>query len=192
MTQSLARCITVEHFHSVNKQEDADAQRETTELSLREVVHELQGVLAGVTCIALSEVTVGDGDSRLAVGKSESIRLTCKELGIACLPLDEILNPNFGMGCCATCPYQAHSEACCRTFTQEELDSNSMSMALIVTAILKLAFCSEGSTKSSNTKDSLKKIIRKFNIFRYIHMLYIKFTTSALKVKRMVQWQKST
>ena len=36
------------------------------------------------------------------------------------------------------------------------------------------------------------KIMRKFNIFRYIHMLYIKCTTSALKVKLMVQWQKST
>jgi hypothetical protein len=171
MTQSLARCITVEHFHSVNKQEDADAQRGTTELSLREVVHELQGVLAGVTCIALCEVIVGEKDSRLAVGKSESIRITCKELGIASLLLDEILDPNFGMGCCAACPHQTNSEACCRTFTDEELDSKSMSMALIVAAILKLTFCSESSKKSSKTKDSLrKKIMRKCNIFKYIHM----------------------
>ena len=157
MTQSLARCITVEHFQSVNKQEDADAQRGTTELSLREVVHELQGVLEGVTCIALCEVTVGDEDSRLAVGKSESIRITCKELGIACLPLDEILDPNFGMACCAACPNQTNSEACCRTFTDEELDSKSMSMALVVAAILKLTFCSESSKKSSNVIDSLRK-----------------------------------
>jgi hypothetical protein len=145
MTQSLARCITVEHFHSVNKQKDTDAQRGTTELSLRDVLRELQGVLGEVTCIALCEVTVGEEDSRLAVGKSESIRITCKELGIACLPLDEILNPNFGMGCCAACPYQANSEVCCRTFTYDELDSNSMPVALIVTAILKLTFCSESS-----------------------------------------------
>jgi hypothetical protein len=107
MPQSLERCITVEHFHSVNKQEDADAQRGTTELSLRDVLNELQAVLEGVTCIALCEVTVGEGDSRLAVGKSESIRITCKELGITSLLLDEILNPNFGMGRCAACPYQA-------------------------------------------------------------------------------------
>jgi len=78
MTQSLARCITVEYFHSVNKQEDADAQRRTTELSLRDVLHELQGVLGGVTCIVLCEVTVGEGDSLLEVGKSESIRITTK------------------------------------------------------------------------------------------------------------------
>jgi len=141
MTQSLARCITVEHFHAVNKQEDADAQRGTMELNLRDVVHELQGVLEGVACIALCEAIVGDGDSRLADGKSESIRITCKELGIASLLLDEILDPNFGMGCCAACQYRANSEACCRTFTDRELDSNSMPMALIVTAILKLTFC---------------------------------------------------
>ncbi|MGZ5561679.1 MAG: DUF2703 domain-containing protein [Halobacteriota archaeon] len=171
MTQSLARCISIEHFHSVNKQEEADAQRGTTELSLREVVHELQGVLEGVTCIALCEVIVGEEVSRLAVDKSESIRITCKELGIASLLLDEILDPNFGMGCCAACPNQANPEACCRTFTDEELDSKSMSMALIVAAILKLTFCSESSKKSSNAKDSLrKKIIHRFNIFRYINM----------------------
>jgi len=162
MTQSLARCITVEHLHSVNKQEDANAQRGTTELSLSDVVHELQGVLGGVTCITLCEVALDEEDSRLAVGESESIRITCKELGIACLPLHEILNPNFGMGRCAACPNQANSEACCRTFTNEELDSNSMSMALIVAAILKLTFCSESSTKSSNAKDSRrKKIMRR-------------------------------
>ncbi len=157
MTQSLARCITVEHFHTVNKQEDDDPQRGTTELSLRDVLHELQGVLGEVTCIALCEVTVGEVDSRLAVGKSESIRITCKELGIASLLLDEILNPNFGMGRCAACPYQANTEACCRTFTYEELDSNSMQMALIVTAILKLTFCSDSSTKSDNPKASLRR-----------------------------------
>jgi hypothetical protein len=100
MTQSLARCITVEHFHSVKTQEDADAQHVTTELSLRDIVHELQGVLEWVACIALCEATVGDGDSRLADGKSESIRITCKELGIAFLLLDEVLDPNFAMGCC--------------------------------------------------------------------------------------------
>ena len=76
------------------------------------------------------------------------------------------------MGCCAACQYQANSEACCRTFTDEELDSKSMSMALIVAAILKLTFCSESSKKSSNPKDSLReKIISKYNIFRYVHML---------------------
>jgi hypothetical protein len=91
MTQSLARCITVEHFNAINKKEDNDPQRGTTELSLREVVHELHGVLEGVACITLCEVTVGDRDSRLTVSKSESIRITCKELGIASLPLDEIL-----------------------------------------------------------------------------------------------------
>jgi hypothetical protein len=157
--QSRERCITVEHLHSVNKQEDANAQRGTTELSLRDVLLELQGVLAGVTCVALREVTVGEVDSRLAVGKSESIRITCKELGIACMPLDEILNPNFGMDCRAACQYQADSEACCRTFTHGELDSKSMSMALIVAAILKLTFCSASSTKGSNAKDSLRKKI---------------------------------
>jgi len=171
MSQSLARCIMLQHFHSANKQEDTDAQRGTKELSLRDVVHELQGVLGGVTCIALCEFPVGEGDSRLAVGKDESIRITCKELGIASLLLDEILNPDFGMGCCAACPNQANSEACCRTFTDEELDSKSMSIVLIVAAILKLTFCSESSTKSGNPKDSLiKKIVRKCNISRYIHM----------------------
>ena len=157
MTQSLTRRITVEHFHTVDKQEDDDPQRGTTDLSLRDVVHELQGVLGEVTCIALCEVTVGEVDSRLAVGKDESIRITCKELGIASLLLDEILNPKFGMGCCAACPNQANSEACCRTFTHGELDSKSMSMALIVAAILKLTFCFESSTKSSNAKDSFRK-----------------------------------
>ena len=45
---------------------------------------------------------MGEGDNRLAVGKSESIRITCKELGIASLLLDEILDPNFrnGLLCC--------------------------------------------------------------------------------------------
>ncbi len=157
MTQSLERCITVEHFYSVNKQEDANAQRGTTELSLRDVVHELQGVLEEVAYIALCEVTVSDGDSRLAVGKSESIRITCKELGIASLLLDEVLNRNFGMGRCAACPNKENSQACCRTFTHGELDSKSMSMALIVAAMLKLTFCSENSTKGSTSKDSLRK-----------------------------------
>ncbi len=147
MTQSLARRITVEHLHSVNKQEDTNSQHGTTELSLRDVVYELQGVLEAVACITLCEVTVGDGDNRLVYGKSESIRITCKELGIASLLLDEVLNPNFGTGRCAACPNQANSQACCRTFTHEELDSKSMSIALKIAAILKLTFCSENSLK---------------------------------------------
>ena len=142
MTQSLARCITVEHFHTVNKQEDDDPQRGTTELSLRDVLHELQCVLGEETCIEVREDIVYERDS-LTANKSQAVRLTCKELGIVSLPLDEVLNPNFGMGRCATCPYQANSEACNRTFTYAENDSNSMPMALIVAAILKLAFYSE-------------------------------------------------
>ena len=80
-----------------------------------------------------------EGDSRLTAGKSETTLLTCEELGIASLPLDRILNPTFGMGCCAGCPHQANSEVCCRTFTHTELDSISRA-ALIVAAILKLTF----------------------------------------------------
>jgi hypothetical protein len=77
MTQSLARCITVEFFHSVNKQEDADAQRRT-ELSLRDVLHELHGVLGEATCIALCEVTVGEGDSVSQLARVSRYELRAK------------------------------------------------------------------------------------------------------------------
>ena len=142
ITQSLTRRIIVEHFHSVNEQAQVYARFETTELSLRDVLHELQGVLDGAALITLREVTVRERDSRLTAGMSDTTLLTCEELGIASLPLDRILNPTFEMSCCTRCSYQADSEVCCRTFTHSELDSISTLLGLIVAAILKLTFYS--------------------------------------------------
>jgi len=139
--QDLLRLITVEHLHYANEDQETCERCGDTLQIVREVVEEIKEALKLVKVqIEFKDVPLlNETDEELKV--SNSIRFTCTDLGVKNVDIEEIVegaavNSNY----CQSCSDLIGKKTFCRTVTYKGQTYEAVPKAMIVEAVLKLAF----------------------------------------------------